>query len=295
MEMTPYAEGKKPPLPKAFSVLFRVVSWNFNYRFYPMLGVLKKKTFRWPVEQHGSKHSTSLAIIRRLASLCVLVHWRFFFKMFPVDLLAYFWSPCALIFFLRLNSLTWWLLGCLTYIRDHLLPKMIKDTALAPADMSSIKASAAIWLRKHVGVDARKLARSRRIWDSEARAAYTITTASSKIHESAQPCIACGTWTVSWCESCDMTSPPKATCTECDADGITCTDCREAGKTYEKSKEQHVSSADGQWWRSQVFQTDDGFVRLPHPMYFDTADIDVDTDGNIDMPKLMERIRKMMQ
>lgn len=172
---------------------------------------------------------------------------------------------------------------------------MIKDTALAPADMSSIKASAAIWLRKHVGVDARKLARSRRIWDSEARAAYTITTASSKIHESAQPCIACGTWTVSWCESCDMTSPPKATCTECDADGITCTDCREAGKTYEKSKEQHVSSADGQMMEISGFQTDDGFVRLPHPMYFDTADIDVDTDGNIDMPKLMERIRKMMQ
>lgn len=43
------------------------------------------------------------------------------------------------------------------------------------------------------------------------------------------------------------------------------------------------------------FQTDDGFVRLPHPISFDTADIDIDTDGNIDMPKLMERIRKMMQ
>ena len=294
MEMTHTLKEMKPPLPKAFSGAFQGCVMKFQLQVLPYAGGLKKKTFRWPVEQHGSKHSTSLAIIRRLASLCVLVHWRFFLDV-PRWLAGLFLISMRLDFFLRLNSLTWWLLGCLTYIRDHLLPKMIKDTALAPADMSSIKASAAIWLRKHVGVDARKLARSRRIWDSEARAAYTITTASSKIHESAQPCIACGTWTVSWCESCDMTSPPKATCTECDADGITCTDCREAGKTYEKSKEQHVSSADGQMMEISGFQTDDGFVRLPHPMYFDTADIDVDTDGNIDMPKLMERIRKMMQ
>jgi len=171
---------------------------------------------------------------------------------------------------------------------------MIKDTALAPADMSSIKSLASLWLRKHVGVDARKLPRSRRIWDAEARGAYTIITASSKTHEVAQPCIACGTWTVSWCESCDMSSPPKSICTECDAEGITCRECRSAGKTYEQSKQQHASSTNGQTIEISGFQTDEGFVRLEHPLHFDTSDVDIDTDGNIDMAKLMERIRNAM-
>ena len=171
---------------------------------------------------------------------------------------------------------------------------MMKDTALKPADMTSIKSLASLWLRKHVGVDARKLPRTRRIWDAEARSAYTIITASSKGNDVAQPCIACGTWAVSWCESCDMVSPPQAICTECDAEGLTCRQCRADGKTYEQSKQQHAASSCGQTIEISGFQTDDGFVRLERPLHFDTSEVDIDVDGNIDMPKLMERIRSAM-
>lgn len=91
-----------------------------------------------------------------------------------------------------------------------------------------------------------------------------------------------------------MSSPPKSICTECDAEGITCRECRSAGKTYEQSKQQHASSTNGQTIEISGFQTDEGFVRLEHPLHFDTSDVDIDTDGNIDMAKLMERIRNAM-
>ena len=91
-----------------------------------------------------------------------------------------------------------------------------------------------------------------------------------------------------------MASPPQAICTECDAEGLTCFQCRADGKTYEQSKQQHASSTSGQTIEISGFQTDEGFVRLEHPLHFDTSDVDIDIDGNIDMPKLMERIRRAM-
>ena len=133
---------------------------------------------------------------------------------------------------------------------------MSKHTALLPCDMEKIKAAALKWVQKNQHVDPLSLPRTRRIWDEEARAAYTIRSVATKRQEKlSQPCIACGTWTLAWCEGCDVTSAPQPVCTLCDTDGLTCFSCRDAGKTYESSR----------------------------------------SNGNIDMQKLSEKIQEAMK
>lgn len=105
MEMTHTLKEMKPPLPKAFSGAFQGCVMKFQYRFYPMLGVKKKKNLqvtcgatRLQALHLGHNQETCIAL--RISSLTLffrcsqLTGWLIFDLHAP-------W------FFFRLNSLTW--------------------------------------------------------------------------------------------------------------------------------------------------------------------------------------------
>ena len=136
---------------------------------------------------------------------------------------------------------------------------------------------------------ARCVPRAERLVDAPSRAAFILCTKrqhSEGIALGAQPCCRCGAYTHSWCETCGHPRPAPV-CQDCDRDRLLCQGCVEFGKRYPTQEaEDDVLELSG-------FNDAEGnFVPITPPVRIPLSEVQVTTDGEIDMDALVARARR---
>ncbi len=162
--------------------------------------------------------------------------------------------------------------------------------ALSCAHLDDIKHNSAEFSKVHPMVDAAKLSWGERVFDRQARDAYTMACFDSEAigavrRWGARPCIRCGDFTSAWCEGCQMPSP-MAMCSECDRQHILCPACVASGKLWSVVKSQTPSDT---MEITGYMNTKNQFQEVNPPLHLRTAEIPK-IDGVYDMAYITQRI-----
>ena len=118
-------------------------------------------------------------------------------------------------------------------------------TPLRPFDLRELVENSLAWAVLHPGQRARDLLKEHRIDSTLARAAYSVATRATDapdLDHGISPCLLCGVWTHSWCESC-LPGDLGALCRSCDEEQRVCPDCARAGRSWSASRAAHDAAA----------------------------------------------------
>ena len=118
-------------------------------------------------------------------------------------------------------------------------------TPLRPFDLRELVEDSLAWAVLHPGERARDLPKENRVASRQARAAYSVATRATDapdLDHGISPCLLCGLWTHSWCESC-LPGSLGALCRSCDEEQRVCPDCARAGRSWSASRAAHDAAA----------------------------------------------------
>ena len=118
-------------------------------------------------------------------------------------------------------------------------------TPLRPFDLRELVENSLAWAVLHPGQRARDLPKEHRIDSTLARAACSVATRATDapdLDHGISPCLLCGVWTHSWCESC-LPGDLGALCRSCDEEQRVCPDCVRAGRSWSASRAAHDAAA----------------------------------------------------
>ena len=108
-------------------------------------------------------------------------------------------------------------------------------TPLRAFDRGVTERLAARWRSANPGASPTAISRGDRLAFAPARAAFAIATEAGGASLGAAPCLRCGRWTHSWCETCRLGNLGPI-CTECDNLHLLCQLCEEAREDWQVAR-----------------------------------------------------------